>query len=160
MKDSKAALQWIVAELRGRGIPFVVTGGLAVNAHQGSRPLNDIDIDVPDAALDMVARELAQYVVFGPEHYVGECFDCKLLGLRYRDQEIELSGADTFKVRDAKANMWCSWPIDLSAFELREVLGQVVPVTRLDELLRYKRAAAREVDTLDCAELTAISRSR
>ena len=66
MKDSVAALAWITEELTQRGIPFAVVGGLASNAYGCSRPLNDKDIDVPDAVLPTLAQELEAYRAFGP----------------------------------------------------------------------------------------------
>lgn len=153
MKDSVAALAWITNELTRLGVPFAVVGGLASNAYGGSRPLNDIDIDVPDATLSMLARELESYRTFGPERSVSECFDCQLLGFSYLGQEIELSGADSFLILDRSVNRWVPWPTDLQKIEKRSVLGLTVPVMQRSALIAYKRLVGRETDLIDVAEL-------
>lgn len=153
MKDSVAAFSWITSELRKRGIPFAIVGGLAANAYGGSRPLNDIDIDVPDAALFTLARELDAYRSFGPEHSISECFDCQLLGFSYLGQEIELSGAESLMILDRSCNQWIPWPTDLTRIETRTVLGLAVPVMERGALIAYKKLARRETDLLDVSEL-------
>ena len=153
MKDSRAALAWITNELTRRSIPFAVVGGLATNAYGGGRPLNDIDIDVPEAALSILARELEAYRTFGPERSLSECFDCQLLGLSYLGQEIELSGAESFLIFDRSCNRWVPWPTDLRRVEERTVLGITVPVMERSALIAYKKMAGRETDLIDVSEL-------
>jgi hypothetical protein len=153
MKNSRAALAWIVDQLKLRGIPFAIVGGLASNAYGGSRPLNDIDIDVPDSALPLLASELADYRTFGAERSVGECFDCQLLGLSYLGQEIELSGAESLLILDRTCNKWMAWPTDLERIEERAVLGIRVPVMDRNALIAYKQIAGRETDLIDVSEL-------
>lgn len=153
MKDSVGALTWITNELRKRGIPFAIVGGLASNAYGVSRSLNDIDIDVPDAALPTLARDLDVYRTFGPERSISECFDCQLLGFSYGGQEIELSGAQSFTIYDRSCDRWTPWPTDLERVEIRTVLGLTVPVMERSALIAYKRLAGRETDLLDVSEL-------
>jgi hypothetical protein len=153
MIDSEAALIWIVNELTQRHIPFVIVGGLATLAYGGSRPLNDIDIDVPDSVLPRLANELKAHVDFGPEHSVNECFDCQILGISYLGQAIELGGADSLLIRDVRLGTWIHWPTDLSITECVTVLGVEVPVIRRDRLIEYKKMAGRETDIIDVREL-------
>jgi hypothetical protein len=155
MKDSVAALAWITNELTQRGIPFAVVGGLASNAYGGSRPLNDIDIDVPDAALSTLAQELEAYRTFGPDRSISECFDCQLLGFSYMGQEIELSGAESLLILDRSCSRWMPWPTDLRKIEERRVLGMTVPVMERSALIAYKELAGRETDLIDVSELRA-----
>lgn len=155
MKDSAAALAWITNELKLRGIPFAVVGGLASNAYGGSRPLNDIDVDVPEAALSTLARELEAYRTFGPDRSISECFDCQLLGFSYMGQEIELSGAESLLILDRSCSRWMPWPTDLRKIEERRVLGMTVPVMERSALIAYKELAGRETDLIDVSELRA-----
>jgi hypothetical protein len=157
MRDSQAALRWIVEELERRSIPFALVGGIAANAYGTTRPLNDIDIDIPVAFLSVLAKELQAFKAFGPERSVSECFDCDLLGFSFKGQEIELSAAETMKIRDSSSGEWLAWPTDLSAIEHRVVFGISVPVMGQKELIAYKRLAGRETDLLDIAELERIT---
>lgn len=156
VKDAAAAFVWITGELTHRGIPFAIVGGLASNAYGGSRPLNDIDIDVPDAALPMLARELEAYRTFGPKRSVSECFDCQLLGVSYLGQEIELSGAESLLILDRSCNRWLPWPTDLQKIERRTIFGITMPVMARSALIAYKKLAGRETDLFDVSELEAI----
>jgi hypothetical protein len=153
MRDSAAALAWIVGELERRGIPFALVGGIAANAYGTTRPLNDIDIDVPADCLPTLAQELEVYKSFGPEHFVSECFDCDLLGFSYKGQEIELSGAETMRIKDASTGAWLLWPTALSAVETRVVFGLAVPVMARRHLVAYKKLAGRDTDLMDVVEL-------
>jgi hypothetical protein len=161
MRDSAAALRWIVQELERRSIPFALVGGIAANAYGTTRPLHDIDIDIPVASLSVLAKELEPYKTFGPERSVSECFECDLVGFSFAGQEIELSGAETFRIKDASTGEWRAWPTDLSAIERRIVFGISVPVMGQRELIAYKRLAGRETDLVDVAELerSALSKS-
>jgi hypothetical protein len=153
MRDSAAALKWIVEELERRDIPFALVGGVAANAYGTTRPLNDIDIDVPERFLPVLAEELKSFRTFGPERSISDCFDCQLLGFSYKGQEIELSGAEGLLIRDTSSEKWVPWPTDLSEVERRIVLGLTVPVMGRKQLIEYKRFAGRATDLMDVSEL-------
>jgi hypothetical protein len=153
MKDSAAALKWIVEELELRDIPFALVGGVAANAYGTTRPLNDIDIDVTEEFLPVLARELEPFKTFGPERSISDCFDCQLLGFSYKGQEIELSGAEKLLIKDTSSKKWVSWPTDLSKVEKRTILGLNVPVMARKQLIEYKRLAGRDTDLMDVSEL-------
>lgn len=156
MKQSHAALQWITDELTERNIPFAIVGGLAANAYGATRPLNDIDIDVPDAVLPVLAVELREYLAFGPDRAVSECFDCALVGFTFGGQEIELSGAESMKILDRSSGEWLDWPTDLAAVESRHLLGITVPVMAREPLIAYKRLAGRDTDLADVQEIESL----
>lgn len=153
MRDSEAALRWIVNELDLRSIPFALVGGIAANAYGATRPLNDIDIDIPCAFIPVLAKELAPFKTFGPERSISDCFECDLLGLSFKGQEIELSGAETFRIKYSSSAEWLALPTDLTAVEQRFVLGLTVPVMGRKALITYKRLAGRDTDLMDVSEL-------
>jgi hypothetical protein len=153
MKDPAAALHWIVNELQQRNIPFALVGGLAANAYGTSRPLWDIDIDVPERFIPLLANELSEFLTFGPEHSIGEYCDCQIVGFSYHEQEIELSGAESMRIKDPSSQEWLAWPTDLSRVEYRSVFGITVPVMAREQLIAYKRLAGRDTDLLDVQEL-------
>jgi hypothetical protein len=153
MKDSQAAFKWIIGELEKRHIPFALVGGIAANAYGTTRPLNDIDIDVPDNMLYSLARVLKDYLVFGPENSLSECFDCQLIGFKFCEQDIELSGAETLRIKDLKSGEWLHWPTNLNDVETKIVFGLEVPVMSKKSLIAYKKLAGRETDLIDVSQL-------
>ena len=154
-RQSADALHWIVSRLRRHGIPFQVTGGLAARVYGSSRPLADIDLDVPEEALPLLLPEVAPYVRFGPAHYTDEAWDLELMTLEYLGQEIDLGGAFRARVFDQEAGAWAPMVADFSTAVSREVLGLVVPVVCREDLIAYKRKLGREVDRLDVAAMEA-----
>lgn len=159
-RDSKAALAWITNSLASRGIPFALVGGIAANAYGSTRELNDIDIDVPDDAIPLLAVDLAEYLSFGPIQHESECFRCFLVGFTYRGQEIELSGADSMQLYNRALGCWIAFPTDLTAVEYREILGIDAPVMNRKALCTYKRIVARATDLEDVRALESLDNSQ
>lgn len=149
MKDSKQAFDWITVLLEELGYPYVVVGGLAANVYGGKRPLYDIDLDAPGAALHEIAGRATDYVAFGPARFRDEQFDIQLLSLRHGGQEIDLTAAEDVRLFDRRTATWCEVPTDLTARELHEVLGKKVPVMSRDALVAYKLMIARDTDLED-----------
>ncbi|MEK6964368.1 MAG: hypothetical protein AABX70_08135 [Nanoarchaeota archaeon] len=83
-KSQKQALSFIVRLLRYKKIPFQITGGFAAKIYGADRLLKDIDIDLPDKAIDVLAPLVSNYITDGPRHFVGYGFDLYLLELHYR----------------------------------------------------------------------------
>lgn len=152
-RDTVTALNWIVGLLRRRGYPFAVVGGLAANVYGASRPLNDIDIDVPRRVFTDCRNDFAQFVTFGPAAYRDAEFDIELLSLRFAGQDIDLTAAETIRLYDKSKPAWVELPTDLSATEEHRILGLSIPVMRKDLLIAYKNVIARETDLSDVAEI-------
>ena len=155
-RDSKAALSWIIDALTTRGIPFALVGGVAANAYGSTRALNDIDIDVPDGAIPLLASDLKEHISFGPVQHESAQFRCLLLGFIFQGQEIELSGAHSMQLCDRSNGSWITFPTDLKAVEYREILGIQAPVMNRKALCDYKRIVARETDLEDVAQIEAL----
>ncbi len=153
MRDSSAALRWIVGLLRQVGQPFAVVGGLAANAYGSQRPLNDIDIDLSIGAFEKLLPLVRPYVKFGPAKYQDSFFDLDLMVLNYADQDIDLTAAETIRIFNRTSELWCDLPTDLSLVNQRSVLGVDVPVMNRELLVAYKKMVGREVDLEDILQL-------
>lgn len=142
---TKEAFNWIVNILKARGVPLAITGGLAAKIYGATRPLNDIDIDIPDDKIDVIYQDVRDYVVDGPIQMTGEGDDWwkgKLLTLNYQGQLIDITGADTLKVRDSINNVYVSCGTDFSKAVEQEIFGLKVPVVSREELIAYKKLLA------------------
>lgn len=152
--DPKAALIWITDILVKLQIPFQIAGGLAANAYGSKRKLHDIDIDIPEEAFNALAKEVKEFIIYGPSHFKDEAWDLMLMTLNYQGQLIDLSGAHETKIFDKISGRWQHLDTDFSAVEIKDVFGLPLPIIAFDELLSYKKILARDVDLLDIAALS------
>lgn len=152
-KNAPAALAWIAGILNSRNIPFQVTGGLAALVYGSTRPLADIDIDVPDGYLPLLAELLAGHVVSGPARYRDGEWDIMLLTVNYAGCEIDLGGVPGAKVFDRSARSWVPLATDMASAVRLKVFGLEVPVIARDALIAYKRRLDRDVDRMDIAAM-------
>lgn len=137
-RNTKEALGWVIKILKKHKVPFQITGGLAAKIYGSKRPLNDIDIDIPDKDFPKIIEDLEGFIVYGPKHYVDERWDCKLLTLNFKGQEIDISGANDTKICDARTGKWENVPIDFSTAILKEIYGITIPVVSPQDLIAYK----------------------
>lgn len=148
-QKGSAALGWIVAILRERNIPFQITGGLAAIAYGATRPLVDIDLDIPESRFGDILPLVSAYLVRGPLQFRDESWDLLLATLNYEGQEIDLGGAFDAKIFDRNRNTWVTCRADFTTSVEYTVLGLKVPVIKKEALIAYKSILSREVDTID-----------
>jgi predicted nucleotidyltransferase len=147
----------ILITLAEHGVEFVVVGGVAVQAHGHGRSTRDLDVIArPDLVnLSRLGESLAS------------------LGARLlrADRPVDVTDPRLLKQAPLVPVMTVYGRLDLlnialtsgaprSYDELRErafeaqIDGRTVPVAGLDDLIRMKRAAGREVDLQDIGALT------
>lgn len=148
-ENIKPVLRWIVDILNELNIPFHVTGGLAAIAYGASRPIYDIDIDIPEDQLQKLFEKIIEYVTFGPGNFKDPDWDLTMMTVRYEDVSIDISGAYTGKIFDKKVNKWVPYDSDLKYTVQKEILGMTLPVISRDILINYKRLLARPTDLQD-----------
>lgn len=138
MPNTEQAFKWIVGILQEKQIPFQITGGFAARLYGSKRELNDIDIDIPDDDFPKIAGDIKKYVTHPLERYIDERWDCLLTTLNYKGQVIDISGADTMRICDARTGEWKHCPSDLSQAGFMTVFGIKVPVVSPKDLIAYK----------------------
>jgi hypothetical protein len=152
------ALRWITGVLADLEIPYQVVGGLAAVAHGSRRPLNDVDLYVPDdSALERLASAAGQYVIRPPMRHRDEHWDLCFLKLTWADWEVEAAAASGARVWDRRRQDWSPVAIRFHDGEEREVHGVRLRVMPLDQLVDYKLGLGREVDRADVVELAGIA---
>jgi hypothetical protein len=137
-EKGKEGFLWITGILFRNKIPFLVGGGLAVRAYGSTRPLNDIDIDVPDAYLPIIAEEAGEHLTQAPARFKNERWDVAALEIEYRGQLIDITGDDTIRINDARTGEWTGVPDDFLDTEERSLFGIMVPVESPERLAHYK----------------------
>ena len=149
MKNPQKTFYWIVDILKNRGIPFVVTGGLAAKSYGSPRELNDIDIDIHDKDFDLILEDVKPYIIFGPKRFKDKWWDLLLITLRHEGQDIDISGGDTLKICDTRTGEWKESFTNFLNVEQRETFGVRVPVASRKDLIEYKSMLAGEHQQVD-----------
>lgn len=149
------ALGWIRETLSELGIPYQIAGGLAAIAHGGTRELHDIDLYVPEGALEEILPRVAEHHSHGPRRHLDEHWDCLFMEIRYAGEEIEIADAARTRYRGGPHEPWSPADVDFEASVQREVFGETVPVMPREQLVGYKRRLDRAVDRRDLEELEA-----
>jgi hypothetical protein len=152
-QNVKEALVWITDILRKYSIPFQITGGLAAILHGSKRPLEDIDIDIPEDTFALITNEVQNYIIYGPEIFKNEKWNILLMTLNYQGQSIDLSGAYHSTVFNEKTHQWETLPEYLSRSVIMTTYELTLPIISRDDLLAYKAILARDVDLIDMREI-------
>ena len=152
-KAAKAAFYWIVNILKTLNIPFQITGGLAAVVYGSNRPLEDIDIDIPEECFALVKEEVKDFIIYGPHRFKDETWDLMLMTLKYNGQLIDLAGVYNTKIFNKKTQKWQVCHVDFSKAEMKQCFDLEVPVMSKDELLFYKKIIARPVDLIDIEQI-------
>lgn len=156
-----ASLEAVVRALNDHGVPFIVVGGIAVNAHGYGRMTQDADLVVkltPEYARSMFAALSS----LGYRPRVPVTAD-GLGDPAQRANWIANKGMTVLNFhsdahRDTPVDVFVTEPFDFDAEYRRAVVEELRPgvpvrIVCLATLLRLKRAAGRAQDLADVAEL-------
>ena len=89
------ALRWLIPRLEEHAPQWQITGGFAAHLYGGRRAVNDIDVDVPRAALERLLPHVREFVVFGPARYRDSTWDLHVVTLDYEGQEIDIAAIES-----------------------------------------------------------------
>lgn len=143
------SLRWIIGILNRHHIPFQVTGGLAARLYGGTRPLGDIDLDIPEDRFDEILSEVKPYLYFGPAIYTDDNWKVSLITLNYEGQDIDLGGAYQTQIFDPSQQQWVDSPANLGNVRIVRVSDLEIPVVDAMDFICYKEKLNRVMDTED-----------
>ena len=152
------ALHWIVSELDHRHIPYQISGGFAAKLYGSPRPLNDIDIDIPDDAFTEIEPVLRPYLSYGPARYADAKWDILLMTADYMGQEIDVSGGMSARMTAKCDREWLESPCDFSRTLRMPVEGVEVSVIHPADLATYKSHLNGEHQAFDVCAARAYAR--
>lgn len=147
----KESLEWIISIFEKHDIPFQISGGLAAKIYGSTRPLNDIDIDIPQERIADILEDVQEYVTYGPIQHKDEKWDVYLVALERNGQEFDISAAESAKVHDDATDTWIAIPTNPAQGNWVEYEGMRLPVMPKEELIAYKRYLNGEHQTVDIA---------
>jgi len=157
-ENVKEVFFWITGILNQLSIPYHVTGGLAAIAYGSKREIYDIDIDIPEKDFGKLAEKVREYLTFGPGNFKDPKWDLTMLTIRYKDVDIDISGAYTGKILD-KQNNWVPYESSLENTEQKELFGTMQPVISKNVLIKYKKILSRPTDLVDIEAIEASSQT-
>ncbi|MBA3733334.1 MazG-related protein [Patescibacteria group bacterium] len=152
MKNTEKALKWIVGILESKNVIFQVSGGFAANLYGSKRELADIDIDIENNSFDKILDEVRLFIIFGPNQYIDENWNLKLLTLSYEGQEIDICGET--KIFNKIYGCWVELKTDFSNSNYLPIYGITIPVIQKAAIVEYKNKLQREVDLEDIKALS------
>lgn len=153
-RDTEGAFKWIVEILKKYNVPFQIEGGLASRIYGVDRELADIDISIPEDRFDELLPDIKDFIKSGPEQYLDEEWDIKLITIIYEGQCIDISGAFEKKNFDKTNKKWINTPSNFENSVYMDVFGLNVPVIAKEDLIAYKKLIQRDVDIFDVEVLS------
>lgn len=132
------ALDWIITLLKHKQIPFHITGGFAAHLYGATRPINDIDIDMPTACLDSLAPELREFMEFAPQRHKDTTWDLYVATVNYQGQLIDLTGDTDAYVCNKNTGAWNPLEMNFNEVNWIEAFGHQLPVQNTRDLISYK----------------------
>ncbi len=136
--EQKESLEWIISIFEKHKIPFQISGGLAAKIYGSVRPLNDIDIDIPQSRIKDMLEDVKEYITYGPIQHKDEKWDVYLVALERNGQEFDISSAEGGKVYDEYTSSWVAIPTNPEQGNYVEYAGMSLPVMPKEELAAYK----------------------
>ena len=153
MKNTKKAFLWIIEILKENKVPYRISGGFAARLYGVDRPLNDIDIEIPNSCFEKILPEVKQYILWGPKKYVDKNMKTYGLSINYAGQIIDLSGTESEILFDRRKRKWVKSKTNLFNVSRKKVFGSIVKVIKKKDLIGYKNKLRRKVDLEDIRQL-------
>jgi hypothetical protein len=152
MKDTEGAFKWIISIINSKKILYQITGGFAARLYGSQRELADIDIEIPDGDFEKIIPEVKEFIVYGPDQYVDENWNLKLMTLDNKGQLIDICGKA--KIFDQNTQNWVDEEVDFAESVDFVVYDMNVKVVSKHDLLAYKSKLLWEVDRQDIEALS------
>ena len=159
-----ASVEAITRALNEAGVPFIVVGGLAVNAHGYGRVTQDIDVvfKLEPATVRAAFRALASLGYAPRVPVTAEGFADPVQRARWiAEKGMTVLNFHSERHRETPVDVFVTEPFDFDSeygLALVEEVAPSVPlrIVRLETLVRLKEDAARPQDLADVAELRSL----
>ena len=159
-----ASIEAIARALNDAGVPFIVVGGLAVNAHGYGRATQDIDLVISlDPGAVRAAFQALGSLGYGPRVPVtAEGFADPAQRARWMSEKgMTVLNFHSDRHRETPVDVFVAEPFDFDSEHRLALVEEVAPgvplrIVRLETLLRIKQDAGRPQDLADVAELRSL----
>lgn len=156
-----ASIEAIARALNQAGVPFIVVGGLAVNAHGYGRSTQDIDmvVSLDPAAVRAAFAALASLGYAPRVPVTAEGFADPAQRARWMSEKgMTVLNFHSDRHRETPVDVFVAEPFDFDSEHRLALVEEVAPgvplrIVRLETLVRIKQEAGRPQDLADVAEL-------
>ena len=138
MNRIQVALDWLLPLLRENQIPFYVTGGFAAHLYGATRPINDIDIDVPAEAIESCIAAARAFIESPLQRYEDSTWKMFCVTLNYEGQLIDLSTDADPRVHNKTTGEWDQLEMKFDDIVWIHAYGHDIPVQNPLDLMSYK----------------------
>lgn len=138
-KKLESALKWITGILEDLKIPYQISGGLAAHIYRSPRPVNDIDLDMPEDRMEEIVPLVKEYIIQDLGHFKDKKWDLKLMVLDYHGQIIDIGGVENVRIYDEEACVWKPFPGNLSTSRKCQFYNIELPIMDPCDLAKYKK---------------------
>ncbi len=143
------ALEWMIGIFNKYKIEYQIAGGFAAKLYGSPRPLNDIDFDISEKNFSTILPDISGYITFGPSRLNDGKWDCELITLNYRGQEIDLCGVDSILMSNKERTKWIPYPNQsLNSLDIKAE-GFTLKVIHPRDLATYKKELDGEHQMVD-----------
>ncbi|MEK7151521.1 MAG: hypothetical protein AAB784_02325 [Patescibacteria group bacterium] len=138
-------MEWIKDILESEEIRYQISGGFAAHVYGSTRPVNDIDIAIPDEVFPKLYERVKEYVIYGPKRGKDMKWDIYAMVLNYKEQEIDFGGAYTTKlslkdpITREDTDTWIDLSTDFNKSVMMEFEGMTLPLEDPRSLAEYKK---------------------
>jgi hypothetical protein len=159
-----ASVEAVARALNNAGVPFIVVGGLAVNAHGYGRVTQDVDLVISlDPGAVRRAFQALGSLGYGPRVPVtAEGFADPAQRARWMAEKgMTVLNFHSDRHRETPVDVFVTEPFDFDEEHRLALVEEVAPsvplhIVRLETLLRLKQEAGRPQDLADVAELRSL----
>jgi hypothetical protein len=139
MDRLQRALDWIIPLLKQHAHAFHISGGFGAHLYGATRPINDIDVDLPSSSLEKVMPHVSQYVEYGPIRHKDATWDIYLVMLNFHGQLIDLTSDDDPRISNKVTAGWDPLKMTFADIRIVEKFGHKLPVQNPSDMIVYKR---------------------
>lgn len=144
-------IKFLVSVFDKNLIEYQFTGGFAGNVYGSTWPLHDVDVEVVQKDIQLLADRLKDYTIRPFAQFVDEEFDLMLLTLKINDIEVDIN-----QVEDAfifANGIKTPLNTDISRRNKIFFLGLELYVQPLSDLIQYKKFLGRQADVNELIKL-------
>jgi len=146
MDKIEQTLRMLLSLLEDGNYIYHISGGFAAHLYGATRPVNDIDIVLPQADFLRLSKALKKNITNGPSRCFSPPWDIWLSELAFEDQLVDLSGDEQGRIQHKTSGEWVPLREDFNSAQTLTKYGLTMKVQNPKDLMDYKRIISFQGD--------------